>query len=157
MKRMFSYISKNKGFTLIELLIVVSIIGILSSLLLSNFISVRQRTRDGVRKNALGSIQTALEIYRSDNGSYPSLLANCPTLGDKVKFMDTSCDTSTYMEIVPKDPLGGNHPDYSYTSSLDRTTYTLIACLENSKDADKDPSPTPSICPNDNTFTKKNP
>lgn len=71
--------------------------------------------------------------------------------------MDTSCDTSTYMEIVPKDPLGGNHPDYSYTSSLDRTTYTLIACLENSKDADKDPSPTPSICPNDNTFTKKKP
>ncbi|MDP2672104.1 MAG: type II secretion system protein, partial [Candidatus Daviesbacteria bacterium] len=51
-----------RGFTLIELLVAIAIIGILSSFLLSNFVGVRQRARDGVRKSDLRQIQSALEL-----------------------------------------------------------------------------------------------
>src|SRR5690348_7093470 len=75
----------QKGFTLVELLIVIAIIGILSTLLMTNFIGVRQRARDAQRKADVRQIQSALELYRADNGSYPAaagsngLSTTCPT------------------------------------------------------------------------------
>ena len=68
----------TKGFTLIELLVAISIIGVLSSFLLANFVGIRQRARDGVRKSDLRQIQSALELYRSDQSKYPdSPLPGC--------------------------------------------------------------------------------
>ena len=63
---MMKILGLKKGFTLVELLIVVAIIGILSTLLMANFIGVRQRARDAQRKADLRQIQSALELYRSD-------------------------------------------------------------------------------------------
>ena len=74
MKKIYN---SKKGFTLIELLVVIGIIGILSGLLMANFIGVRQRSRDGTRKSNLSQIQSAVELYRSDQGSYPSPLPAC--------------------------------------------------------------------------------
>src|SRR6266404_2712940 len=128
MKKIFS----EKGFTLVELLIVVAIIGILSTLLTANFIGVRQRSRDATRKSNLRQIQSGLELYRADQGSYPTHnLANCDS-GTSLKSPD--CSTSTYMQKVPVDPTSGT----SYTYSSNGTTYTVIACLENANDSDKD-------------------
>jgi type II secretion system protein G len=120
----------KKGFTLIELLIVIVIIGILSSFLLANFIGVRQRARDGTRKSDLRQIQTALELYRSDNGSYP-LTADivCNSALQKASI--------TYMQKVPCDPSTG--ASYFYDSpDTPHITYCIRACLENSKDVDRD-------------------
>src|SRR5579872_5421721 len=71
--------AKNKGFTLIELLIVLAIIGVLTGLLLANFIGVRERARDAQRKSDVKQIQTALELYRQDNGTYPIADVNAHT------------------------------------------------------------------------------
>lgn len=122
----------QKGFTLIELLIVISIIGILSTLLTANFIQVRQRSKDAHRKSDLRQIQSALELYRADQGSYPASISNCTCNGNAC-LMSPDCSTSTYLSKVPVDPNGGS---YSYTSN--GATYTLIACLENQNDSDKD-------------------
>lgn len=119
------------GFTLIELLVVIVIIGVLSTLLMANFIGIRQRARDGQRKANLRQIQSALELYRADLGGYPTT-PNFP-----------ACNTAftggappvTYMSKVPCDPLGGN---YVYAS--DATTYSVVTCLENSSDIEKDAS-----------------
>src|SRR3990172_3717767 len=67
--RFFS--SSEKGFTLIELLVVISVIAVLTTLLMANFVGIRQRGRDGQRKSNLFNIQTSLELYRADNGIYP--------------------------------------------------------------------------------------
>lgn len=130
----------QKGFTLIELLIVIAIIGILTTLLTANFIGVRQRSRDSQRKSDLRQMQSALELYRSDNGNYPSpnsnnSPANCP-VGAPVSLKSTDCSTSIYLNKVPLDPGGSSWPAYRYSSN--GTTYTITACLENGNDSDKD-------------------
>lgn len=123
-----SYLFKNgAGFTLIELLVVIAIIGILSTLLTANFIGVRQRSRDAQRKSNLRQIQSALELYRADNASYP-LDSSRPFSTCQASF---GAGSATYMKQVPCDPSG---PSYTYTSS--GSTYTLVACLENTKDSD---------------------
>ena len=120
--------SRSLGFTLIELLVVISIIGVLAALLLSNFAGIRARARDGQRKSNLKAVQQALELYRSDNGSYPATLV----CGSPI-----SSGSVTYMTKMPCEPLTGN-PAYSYTPANSNTTYNLVACLENTNDPEKD-------------------
>lgn len=123
-------ILSKRGFTLVELLVVIAIIGILSTLLTANFIGVRQRGRDSQRKSNLRQIQSALELYRADQAGYPAT-SSFPACGGA--FTNTN-GTTTYMQKVPCDPSGGS---YTY-SSTDTTRYTLIGCLENSNDSEKD-------------------
>lgn len=122
----------NKGFTLIELLIVISIIGVLSTLLMNNFIGIRQRARDGKRKADISQIQAALEQYRSDQGAYPTSLTPCGT------SLLSPDGTVTYIQKISCDPSSDNSSyynsgNYYYTSS--GATYTLAACLENTADS----------------------
>jgi general secretion pathway protein G len=129
----------NKGFTLVELLIVAGIIGILSTLLMSNFIGVRQRARDAQRKSDLKQIQSAIEIYRSDLNSYPS--APLPSCGSPLTGGNPA---NTYMQKIPCDPNGSsyyNSGNYYYTSGT--STYSLGACLENSADPQGTSTPPP--------------
>jgi type II secretion system protein G len=141
----------KKGFTLIELLIVIAIIGVLATLLMANFIGVRQRARDAQRKSDIRQIQAALEIYRSDNGGYPPAPLTCGaalTLGG-----------STYMKKIPCDP--SNVPPYVYTYVPSGTTgYFLYSCLENISDSQKDSANNPTYCAGGTTnwsFTVANP
>ena len=137
----------NKGFTLIELLIVIAIIGVLATLLMVNFVGVRQRARDAQRKSDLRQIQSALEIYRSDNSSYPNgtssvaELFTCPPqpspaacTGSANCFGNSTCST-IYMKSVPTDPSGGGYDGGNYYYQSSGSTYTLEACLENSGDS----------------------
>ena len=62
----------KKGFTLIELLVVISIISLLSSIVLASVNNVRSKARDTVRISNLKQIQTAIELYYSSSGHYPT-------------------------------------------------------------------------------------
>lgn len=119
-----------RGFTLIELLVSISIIAILTALLTANFIGARQRGRDGQRKSNMYQLQSALELYRADNGDYPAT-ASLSTCGNGI-----SVNGTVYMQKVPCDPVTGD--PYIYTAAADGSTYTLFGCLENSNDSEKD-------------------
>ena len=138
----------KRGFTLIELLIVVAIIGVLATLLMSNFVGVRQRGRDAERKSDLRRIQSALEMYRADIGSYPVALPSC---GSSLASGDI-----TYMQKVPCDPLNSGSFVFTYTS--DGSVYSLVSCLENVNDSQKDSTTNPQ-CDGINSwsFTLQNP
>ena len=138
-KKRISILDKDQnGFTLIELLVSISIIAILTALLTANFIGARQRGRDGQRKSNMYQIQSALELYRSDNEAYP-LTASLVTCGNGISVGGT-----IYMKKVPCDPITGSA--YKYTS-VDGSTYTLFGCLENSNDSDRDTDPADaSVC-----------
>ena len=127
---------KQKGFTLIELLIVVAIIGVLATLLMANFVGVRQRARDAQRKADLKQMQSALEMFRSDQNSYPTS-AQWPTCGNPL-----SVGSVVYMATVPCDPLSG----WVYTYVPSGSGYTIYACLENGGDAQKDSTTNPTYC-----------
>lgn len=115
---------RNKGFTLIELLVVLAIMGILMGILFIAYDGVRKSARDGKRKADLEQIRSALEMCRSDTGSYPSALGGSISCG---------IPAQTYMANVPTDPLSS----YSYTynpvtpdSDVTYISYTLCAHLE---------------------------
>lgn len=59
------------GFTLVELLLVISIIGILATILIPTYFSAREGARVARAKLELRSIAEALQRYQIDNGSYP--------------------------------------------------------------------------------------
>jgi len=128
-------ISKFKrGFTLIELLIVIVIIGTLATFFIANYLGVRKIARDSQRKSNLRQIRAAIELIRSDTGSYPLMplyTIDCPTSSP------LKVGAVIYMNKIPCDPssisfLGGPDGDYFYL--LTGNTYTLQACIENSND-----------------------
>ena len=61
----------NKGFSLIEFLVVISIIGVLTTVLVMNFVGSRERARDAQKIQNLHSLKSALRMYYNDNQGYP--------------------------------------------------------------------------------------
>jgi general secretion pathway protein G len=118
----------QQGFTLIELLVVIVIIGLLTSLGVVNYMSARARARDAQRKSNLQQIQSALELYRSDQHAYPASLPACGS------SLTDAGNTTTYLKKIPCDP--GSSGSYSYT--LIGSSYNLVGCLENTNDNQKD-------------------
>lgn len=80
---MLNQLRKQSGFTIIELLIVIAIIGILATLVLTNFQGAQAKGRDTVRQNDVNAMYQKLEEYYNENGGYPNeaiTLANATTL-----------------------------------------------------------------------------
>ena len=104
--------SKNRnGFTFVELLVVTTIIILLSSIAVVSYQSANKKSRDNKRKSDLEQIRTALEMYRSDQGGYPTAL---------------SILTPNFLQQIPTDPKGYSY----YYSRPTATTYNLCAYLE---------------------------
>ncbi len=62
----------SKGFTLIEIMVVVVILGILGALIVPNVISRPDEAKVTAARADVQAIGNALELYRLDNGFYPS-------------------------------------------------------------------------------------
>jgi len=119
----------QRGFTLIELLVAVAIIGILSSFLISSFVGARQRARDAERKSDLRQIQAAVEFFKADSGTYPDPTSDMPGCGGTLD----SATGQVYLKQLPCDPLNKTEK-YNYTCGTGCNTYTIFACIENTKD-----------------------
>lgn len=136
----------KKGFTLIELLTVIAIMAILSTIVVVQMNGSKERARDNQRKADLLKIATALEFYRTDKKSYPSVDTADATNYKTVKNSALEAAlVPTYLPFMPTDP---KNPDsrkydeqYQYvsnnTGSSKSTSYTLYAVLEKATNDDK--------------------
>lgn len=73
MRSLHNYIKRQKGFTIVELLIVIVIIGILATLVIVTFSGIQQRARDTQRQTDINAIQSQVEAYNAQTGTYPTL------------------------------------------------------------------------------------
>ena len=112
----------KKAFTLIELLVVIAIIAILATLAVVALQNSRASARDAKRLADVKQMQTALELYFNDNGSYPtSVTSTIATSG--IVYMATI--------PTPPTPVDGDctAENNSYTYSSDGSTYSITFCL----------------------------
>lgn len=127
------------GFTMIEILIAVALIGVLGTavVVLIDPVSQFKKGRDAERKSELSQLQTGLELYRADIGTYPPGLPDCD---DPLEEGGV-----TYIQKAPCDPKSADGYKYNYMQ-LSASTYTLVACLENIHDPKKDEANDETFC-----------
>jgi len=121
------FFRKNKGFTLIELLVVIAIIGMLSSVVLVSLSSARSKSRDAGRIASAKQLQTALELYYSENGHYPISTGGCGSTVPNTAWCNSVQSLSgghwihdngvsgvldPFLSAEPIDPKQGSSPNF---------------------------------------------
>jgi prepilin-type N-terminal cleavage/methylation domain-containing protein len=135
----------RRAFTLVELLVVISIIGLLSTIATVSMSSARSKARDTKRQADVKQIITAMQMYYDTNGTYPNTGAtgtaplNCSGGGTNwfcLGHGSGTCWTSgysgcaaldnalaLYMAKIPDDPENNTAYDgdaylYSYSNAV---------------------------------------
>ncbi len=130
-----TFASKKGGFTLIELLVVISIISLLSSIILTGVADAKIKAQDAKRIQEKRSIDTAVQLYISNNGHAPYLQDTCqPGSGNSVEscfagavtnptaWAAFQLDIAKYMPKIPNDPCG-----LTATCATQGLEYTYVA------------------------------
>lgn len=95
---------QSGGFTLIEVMVVVVILGILASVVVMNVTpSLSEGTHTKV-KHDLQTIESALELYKIDNFTYPSTDQGLDALVNKPSISPEPAKWKRYIKRLPKDP-----------------------------------------------------
>ena len=114
-------ITLQKGFTLVEMLVVIAIIAILASIFLVGLQGFRGSAYDARRLSDVTNIQSKLELYYNQHGSYPATLQD------------------TGLGSLPKDPTfsGTTGSGYYYCVNPSGQSYIVGAKLSASNSATK--------------------
>lgn len=115
----------QKGFSLIEIMVVVVILGILASIVVPKIMGRPDEARRVQAKSNILAIQNALDLYKLDNGNYPSTEQGLASLVQKPTSNPVPTNWKQYLKSLPKDPWGR---DYLYLnpgehSEVDVFTY----------------------------------
>jgi general secretion pathway protein G len=118
----------NRGFTLIELMVVIVILGILAGLIVPRIMSRPDEARQLKAKIQIESLETALNLYKLDNGKYPSTEQGLQALIEKPETGDIpkKWREGGYLEKgkLPKDPWSN---DFVYLSPGLHGEYDIIS------------------------------
>nr|WP_267929672.1 type II secretion system major pseudopilin GspG [Paraburkholderia sp. ZP32-5] len=105
----------QRGFTLIEIMVVIAILGILAALIVPKIMSRPDEARRVAAKQDIGSIMQAMNLYRLDNGRYPTQDQGLRALVEKPATdpVPNNWKDGGYLERLPVDPWGN---PYQYLS-----------------------------------------
>lgn len=85
---------RSPGFTLVELMVVLTVIGLLLSVVVPDYIGRMRRAEEAVLQENLAVMRDALDKHYADAGKYPS------TLEELV--------AKRYLRTIPADPFTGS-------------------------------------------------
>lgn len=99
---------KHAGFTLIEVMVVVVILGILAAIIVPRIMSRPEQARMVKVKQDILSTMNALDLYKLDNGIYPSTDQGLKALVTKPSTppLPNNWKSDGYLQEVPVDPWG---------------------------------------------------
>jgi len=129
----------HPGFTLIELMVVIVILGILAGLIIPRIMGRPEEARRMKARVQIESIETALKLYKLDNGSYPTTeqglhaLVEGPEVGELAKHWRKG----GYLEKgkVPKDPWGN---EFVYLSPGVNGDFDLVSYAKDGQPGGED-------------------
>ena len=103
---------QRAGFTLIEIMVVIIILGLLATLVIPNITGYTEKAKREKARADIASLEGALELFRADNGFYPTTEQG---LGALIIKPSTGRIPAKWMEGgyfkkgVPLDPWGGRY------------------------------------------------
>ena len=129
MKSHFFYkIKTTHGFTLIELMVVIVILGILVSFIAPRLMGRPDEAKQVKARIQMESIETAIKLYKLDNGMYPTTEQGLQALVEQPQTgtLPKKWRKGGYLEKgkVPKDPWGN---EFIYLSPGAHGDYDIIA------------------------------
>ncbi|VEN72562.1 pseudopilin, cryptic, general secretion pathway [Candidatus Desulfarcum epimagneticum] len=117
--------TREAGFTLIEIMVVVIILGLLAAFVAPKLMGRPEQARRTKAKIQIAGLETALKLYRLDNGAYPS---TDPGLRALTGAGGSESETAvSYLEKnkVPKDPWGN---EFVYRSpGVENREYEIVS------------------------------
>jgi general secretion pathway protein G len=103
------------GFTLIEVMVVVVILSILAAIVIPRIMDRPDQARIVKAKQDIRALESALNLYRLDNFSYPTTEQGLEALIEQPTIPPEPANWKSggYVDRLPKDPWGN---DYQYLS-----------------------------------------
>ena len=113
------------GFTLLEVMFVVVILGILGALIIPNFIGRPDEARVTAARIDIQRIANALELYRLDNGYYPSTEQGLQALVSKPSGYPEPrrWNQDGYLKKTPVDPWDEPYLYFSKDRNMEVYSY----------------------------------
>jgi len=126
---MWHYVKKNeRGFTLIELMVVIIILGILAMWVAPKIMGRPGEAKQVKAKLDIQNLETALKLYKLDNGNYPSTEQGLQALVEEPEsgIIPKKWKQGGYLEKgkVPKDPWGN---EFVYLSPGLQSDFDIIS------------------------------
>ena len=120
--------SDERGFTLIEVMVVVIILGILATYVVPKIMGRPDEAKQVKARLDIASLESALKLYRLDNGIYPTTEQGLQALVQEPESepLPKKWHKGGYLEKsrVPLDPWGG---EYIYLSPGAQADFDIIS------------------------------
>jgi general secretion pathway protein G len=112
------------GFTLIELLVVLVILVLLASLVAPRVVGYLGSSRTKAAKVQIQSLSTALELYKLDNGRYPTTNEGLKALVEAPQGATSWNGPYLSKKEAPNDPWGR---PFTYRSAGQNAAYEIVS------------------------------
>ena len=103
--------TKQSGFSLLEVMVVLVIIGIIASMIVPNLMGSQDTAREQKAVIDIGSLETALGMYRSQNYNYPTTEQGLEALVEQTQIepIPRRFPEGGYIKRLPQDPWGNDY------------------------------------------------